>query len=47
MRGRQIQHGQCAGAQCLDFSERFLLGAIADPAAGTNPDRAGFLDHRQ
>ena len=47
MRGRQIEHRQRASAQCLDFGERFLLGPVADPAAGTNPDRAGFLDHRQ
>ena len=47
MRGRQIQHRQRAGAQCLDFGKRFLLQAVADPAAGTHPDRAGFLHHRQ
>ncbi len=47
MRGRQIQHRQRAGAERFDFGERFLLRAVADPAAGTDPDRAGFLHHRQ
>ena len=47
MRGRQIQHGQRARAEGLDFRERFLLGAVADAAAGTHPNRAGFLHHRQ
>ena len=47
MRGRQIQHRQRACAQRFDFGKRFLLGAVANPAAGTHPNRAGFLHHRQ
>ena len=47
MRGRQIQHGQRTRAQCFNFGERFLLRAVADAAAGTYPNRAGFLHHRQ
>ena len=47
MRRRQIQHRQRAGAQRLDFGKRFLVGAVANAAAGTDPDRAGFLHHRQ
>ena len=47
MRGRQIQHGQRTGAECFNFGERFLLGAVADAAAGTYPNRAGLLHHRQ
>jgi hypothetical protein len=45
MRRRQIQHRQRTGAQCLNFGERFLLGAVTDPAAGTYPNRAGLLHH--
>ena len=47
MRRRQIQHGQRTRAERLDFRERFPLGAVADAAAGTHPNRAGFLHHRQ
>ena len=47
MRGRQIEHRQRAGAERFDFGERFLLGAVADAAGGTNPNRAGFFHHRQ
>ena len=47
MRRRQIEHRQRAGAQRLDFGERFLLVPVAHAAAGTDPDRAGFLDDRQ
>ena len=47
MRGRQIQHGQRTRAERFDFCERFPLGAVADTAAGTDPNRAGFLYHRQ
>ena len=47
MRGRQIEHRQRAGAERFDFGERFFLGAVAHTAAGTDPDRAGILHHRQ
>ncbi len=47
MRGRQIEHRQRAGAQRFDFGKRFLLVPVADPAAGTDPDRAGLFDNRQ
>ena len=47
MRRRQIEHRQRTGTQGFDFSERFLLVPVADPSAGTDPDRAGLLDDRQ
>ena len=47
MRRRQIEHRQRAGTQCFDFGERFLLVPVADPPAGTDPDRARLLDDRQ
>ena len=47
MRRRQIEHRQRARTQGFDFGERFLLVPVADPAAGADPDRAGFLDNRQ
>ena len=47
MRGRQIQHGERAGAERFDFGEWFLLGTVADAAGGTHPNRAGFLHHGQ
>src|SRR6202011_892082 len=43
----QIQHRQRARAQRLDLGKWFLLGSVADAAAGTHPNRAGFLHHRQ
>jgi hypothetical protein len=47
MRRRQIQHRQRTRAQRLNFGERFLVRAVANATAGTDPDRAGFLHHRQ
>ena len=47
MRGRQVEHRQRACAERLDFGERFLLRTVANAAAGTDPDRAGFLHHGQ
>ena len=47
MRGRQIEHRQRAGAERLDFGERFLLVPVTDAARGTHPDGAGILHHRQ
>ena len=40
MRCRQIQHGERAGPERLNFGKRFLLDAVADAAAGTDPNRA-------
>jgi hypothetical protein len=47
MRGRQVEHRERARTQRLDFGERFLLVPVADPSAGTDPDRARLLDNRQ
>jgi len=47
MRGRQIQAiASRTAPQCLDFGEWFFCVPVADPAAGTHPYRAGFLDNR-
>ena len=47
MRGRQIDHGKRAFAERFDLGKRSLMGCVAYPAAGTHPNRAGILDHRQ
>ena len=47
MRGRQIQHGERAGAESFDLGKWFLLGTVTDAAGGTYPNRAGFLHHGQ
>ena len=43
MRGRQVEHRERTGTERLDFGKRFFLHAVANAAAGTDPDRAGFL----
>ena len=47
MRGRQIQHRHCAGAERFDLDKGFLLGTVTDPTAGADPNCTGFLHHRQ
>ena len=40
MRSRQIQHRERARAERLDFGKWFLLDAVTDAPAGTDPNRA-------
>ena len=47
MRGRQVEQRQRAGTERFDLGEGFLFPAVAHAAGGTDPDRAGVLNHGQ
>jgi hypothetical protein len=47
MCGRQIEQRERAAPERFDLSKRFFLMPVANPAGGTDPDRAGLLHDRQ